>query len=105
MGTRFELDPDVALAGATRLAALADELALSAARVHETVIDPLLTGPAVAAGRDLAAGRLGRYTIELAQLAADMRRAADATREHERRVVAVARQLTSRLSTPPPEVG
>jgi hypothetical protein len=102
MATSFELDPEAALAGATRLAALADELAWSAARVHGTEIDPFLTGPGAPERRDLVADRLGRYTTELAELAADVRRGADAARAHESRLVASARQLESKLSTLPP---
>ncbi|MDT7635010.1 MAG: hypothetical protein QOI50_6940 [Pseudonocardiales bacterium] len=102
MATSFEVDPEAALAGATRLALLADELASSAARVHGTVIDPFLTGPGAPERRDLVADRLGRYTAELAELAADVRRGADAARAHESRIVAGTRQLESRLSTRPP---
>jgi hypothetical protein len=102
MATSFELDPEAALGGASRLAALADELASSAARIHATVIDPFLTGPGAPERRDLAAARLGRYTVELAELAADVRRGAEAARAHESRIAAGARQLESRLSTRPP---
>jgi hypothetical protein len=102
MATRFELDPEAATAGAARLAALADELASSAAEVHHTVIDSFLTGPGAPRQRDRAAARLGRYTVELAQLAADVRRGADAAQDHERHVMAGTRQLESRLSGRPP---
>jgi hypothetical protein len=46
--------------------------------------------------------RLGRYTLELAQLAVDLRRGAEAAQAHEKQVAAGASQLESRLSERPP---
>ncbi|HWN31825.1 MAG TPA: hypothetical protein VNP03_03735 [Pseudonocardia sp.] len=113
----MELDPELAVVGASQLAALADEIALVAAEVHRTVVDPVggrlgfgpeqacgYPAPGLAARRgelearrgELAAG-IGRDATGLALVVANLRRYAGAAAAHEGAAAADAKALASRL--------
>jgi hypothetical protein len=81
----IDADPDRMLAGALRLAGLADELAAVAVRCRAVPMD----GSAGLPGRqdELVAG-IGRRVIELAVVAARLRREADALAECDRAAAA-----------------
>jgi len=96
MAMRMELDPAVALARASQLAGLVDELVSAAAEVQGTVVDPGATGR-----RDELALGLGGHAAELALIVADLRRYASASDVHERAVVAGMRELEAQLRSSP----
>jgi len=97
MAANLELDPAEALAGAARLAALADRLSAAAAAVHSTAVDELPLAPGVAARRDDLAARLGRRAADVALVAVRARRQAEAVEEHDRQVAEGARRLEAGL--------
>ena len=115
MVMRMELDPELAVAGASQLAALADEITLAAAEVHRVVVDPVggrlgleqacgHPAPGLAARcaelearrGELAAG-IGRDAAGLALVVANLRRYAEAAAAHEEAAAAEVKALSARL--------
>jgi hypothetical protein len=111
----MQLDPDLMLRIASRLAELTDALVDSVARVRCTAVDPpgdagwsppdsawseagaVARRDPTVARRDAAADALARHTTELALVAAHLRRYAESVREQDRSVADGVRRLESRL--------
>ena len=97
MAANLELDPAAALAGAARLAVLAERLSSAAAAVHDTVVD-VAVAPGVPARRDDLTGRLGRHCADVALVAVRARGHAEAVAAHDRLVAEGARRLEAGLA-------
>jgi|SRR5258707_924293 hypothetical protein len=100
MAANLELDPATALAGAARLAVLADRLSAAAATVHDTALDECASAPGLLARRDDLAVRLGRRCADLALVAVHARGHAEAVGAHDRLVAEGARRLEAGLAAP-----
>jgi hypothetical protein len=97
MAANLELDPAAALAGAARLAVLAERLSAAAAAVHDTAVE-VAAAPGVPARRDDLAGRLGRHCTDIALVAVRARGHAEAVAAHDRLVAEGARRLEAELA-------
>jgi hypothetical protein len=104
MVSRLELDPALANAALSRLAALVDDLSSAAARVHTTELDARTaaqawpaTGERSAAGlaarRDALASGIGRAAADLALTVVELRCYLAGTIGHDARAAACARAL------------